>query len=183
MQCSSHLSLSQRASRVQGSRAARPFGVHQQQQRSTQRLAFSGARSSSSRSAFAPAAGVLSRRAAGMNMVALAAAAGGAADAAASHDLLIVGPGVLGSYLGKLWKDAYPGARVVGLTNTTNSHDRCVWCMGLPGGRINAHAHCMACMQVLLQTATVDDMAQPACMGAAAHYMTIIVSLLFCYHA
>lgn len=160
MQCSSHLSLSQRASRVQGSRAARPFGVHQQQQRSTQRLAFSGARSSSSRSTFAPAAGVLSRRAAGMSMVALAAAAGGAADAAASHDLLIVGPGVLGSYLGKLWKDAYPGARVVGLTNTTNSHDRCVWCMGLPACfSLSAHAHCMgmrwaatmACMQVLMQ--------------------------------
>lgn len=158
MQCSSHLSLSQRASRVQCSRAARPFGVHQQQ-RSTQRPAFSGARSSSS-STFVPAAGVLSRRAVGMSMVALAAAAGGAADAAASHDLLIVGPGVLGSYLGKLWKDAYPGARVVGLTNTTNSHDRYVWCMGLPACfSLNARAHCMgmrwaatmACMQVLLQ--------------------------------
>ena len=41
------------------------------------------------------------------------------------RDLLIVGPGVLGGYLGKLWKDQYPDARVVGQSNTTNSHARC----------------------------------------------------------
>lgn len=41
-----------------------------------------------------------------------------------SHDLLIVGPGVLGSYLGKLWLDEHPGATVVGQTNSTTSHDR-----------------------------------------------------------
>jgi len=37
---------------------------------------------------------------------------------------LIVGPGVLGSYLGKLWLDEHPGATVVGQTNSTTSHDR-----------------------------------------------------------
>lgn len=41
-----------------------------------------------------------------------------------SHDLLVVGPGVLGSYLGKLWLDEHPGATVVGQTNSTTSHDR-----------------------------------------------------------
>ena len=40
------------------------------------------------------------------------------------HDLLVVGPGVLGGYLGKLWKDAHPDSSVVGLTNTANNHDR-----------------------------------------------------------
>ena len=50
-----------------------------------------------------------------------------------SHDLLVVGPGVLGGYLGKLWKDTNAGSSVVGLTNTTNSHDRQAWVrMGLP---------------------------------------------------
>ncbi|KAK9814534.1 hypothetical protein WJX72_007487 [[Myrmecia] bisecta] len=43
---------------------------------------------------------------------------------ASSHDLLIVGPGVLGSYLGKLWLDKHPGATVVGQTNTDSSHER-----------------------------------------------------------
>lgn len=46
------------------------------------------------------------------------------AAAASSQDLLIVGPGVLGSYLGVLWKEAFPGATVTAQTNTTNSHDR-----------------------------------------------------------
>lgn len=51
-----------------------------------------------------------------------------AAGAGASHpkDLLIVGPGVLGGYAGKLWKDANPGASVFGQTNTTNNHERWV---------------------------------------------------------
>eukprot|EP00892_Ulva_mutabilis_P009982 jgi/Ulvmu1/7356/UM036_0016.1 len=40
------------------------------------------------------------------------------------RDLLVVGPGVLGSLAGKLWKDNYPDAAVVGQTNTTCSHDR-----------------------------------------------------------
>lgn len=39
-------------------------------------------------------------------------------------DLLIVGPGVLGSYLGLLWKTRHPRANVVGQTNTTTSHDK-----------------------------------------------------------
>ena len=42
-----------------------------------------------------------------------------------SMDLLIVGPGVLGSYLGKLWKDKNPAATVTGQTNTTNNHEMC----------------------------------------------------------
>lgn len=49
-----------------------------------------------------------------------------AAAGASSHDLLIVGPGVLGSYAGKLWKESFPDATVVAQTNTTGSHDRCV---------------------------------------------------------
>lgn len=60
-------------------------------------------------------------------MAAAASSSGGGAD-----DLLVVGPGVLGSYAGKLWKDAHPGAVVVGLTNTASNHDRsgmqqCMW--------------------------------------------------------
>ncbi|KAF5840565.1 hypothetical protein DUNSADRAFT_16228 [Dunaliella salina] len=39
-------------------------------------------------------------------------------------DLLVYGPGVLGSYAGYLWKEKVPGARVLGLTNTSNNHDR-----------------------------------------------------------
>lgn len=41
-----------------------------------------------------------------------------------THDLLIVGPGVLGSYLGAQWKGAHAGATVVAQTNTTNNHPR-----------------------------------------------------------
>lgn len=35
------------------------------------------------------------------------------------------GPGVLGSYLGKLWLDEFPSSRVVGQTNSETNHDRC----------------------------------------------------------
>ena len=48
-----------------------------------------------------------------------------ALEAPTSMDLLIVGPGVLGSYLGKLWKDKNPAATVTGQTNTTNNHEMC----------------------------------------------------------
>lgn len=41
------------------------------------------------------------------------------------HDLLIVGPGVLGSYAGVLWREAFPGATVTAQTNTEAAHDRC----------------------------------------------------------
>ena len=34
------------------------------------------------------------------------------------------GPGVLGSYLGKVWLEQHPGARVVGQTNTDTTHER-----------------------------------------------------------
>jgi hypothetical protein len=37
-------------------------------------------------------------------------------------DLLIIGPGVLGAYLGVLWKAARPGAAVVAQTNTAARH-------------------------------------------------------------
>jgi hypothetical protein len=47
-----------------------------------------------------------------------------AAAGASSSDLLIVGPGVLGSYAGKLWRESFPGVTVVAQTNTTASHDR-----------------------------------------------------------
>ena len=35
------------------------------------------------------------------------------------------GPGVLGSYVGKLWREQHPSAAVVGQTNTPNNHARC----------------------------------------------------------
>lgn len=41
---------------------------------------------------------------------------------AEAGELLIVGPGVLGSYLAKLWIDH--GGKVTGRTNTTSHHDR-----------------------------------------------------------
>ncbi len=65
-----------------------------------------------------------------MAAAATVAAAGGAGNGAgsgkqpSSHDLLIVGPGVLGSYLGKLWLDEHPGATVTGQTNTMASHNK-----------------------------------------------------------
>ena len=62
---------------------------------------------------------LVSRRTA--NLAALSMAA---LPAHSPQDLLVVGPGVLGGYLGKLWKDAHPGSSVVGLTNTANNHDR-----------------------------------------------------------
>lgn len=40
------------------------------------------------------------------------------------QDLLIVGPGVLGSYVGMLWQQQYSSANVVGQTNSTTNHDR-----------------------------------------------------------
>lgn len=52
------------------------------------------------------------------------ASGSGAAKAPSSNDLLIVGPGVLGSYLGKLWLEQYPDATVVGQTNSDANHDR-----------------------------------------------------------
>ena len=54
------------------------------------------------------------------------AAGAGAAKAPSSNDLLVVGPGVLGSYLGKLWLEQYPDATVVGQTNSDANHDRCL---------------------------------------------------------
>lgn len=42
-----------------------------------------------------------------------------------SHkDLLVVGPGVLGSYVGILWQQQHPSATVVGQTNSTANHAR-----------------------------------------------------------
>lgn len=42
-----------------------------------------------------------------------------------THDLLVVGPGVLGSYLASQWLNQHPGASAVAQTNTTNNHARC----------------------------------------------------------
>lgn len=39
-------------------------------------------------------------------------------------DLLIVGPGVLGSLIGKLWQEQHVDAEVVGQTNTETNHER-----------------------------------------------------------
>ena len=40
------------------------------------------------------------------------------------QDLLVVGPGVLGSYVGIIWQHTHPGATVTGQTNSTTNHDR-----------------------------------------------------------
>lgn len=38
--------------------------------------------------------------------------------------LLVVGPGVLGAYAGRLWREAFPGAEVVAQTNSPERHAR-----------------------------------------------------------
>lgn len=62
-----------------------------------------------------------------------------------SHDLLVVGPGVLGSLAGKLWLESFPDATVVGQTNTTASHDRCALraCADCEGLGRTTHALCV----------------------------------------
>ncbi len=45
-------------------------------------------------------------------------------DHANSDDLLVVGPGVLGSYVGMLWQQQHSTATVTGQTNSTTNHDR-----------------------------------------------------------
>mmetsp|Transcript_36403 Transcript_36403/g.102832 ORF Transcript_36403/g.102832 Transcript_36403/m.102832 type:complete len:364 (-) Transcript_36403:68-1159(-) len=40
----------------------------------------------------------------------------------AADDLLVIGPGVLGSYAGKLWLESHPGCKVAGQTNTETNH-------------------------------------------------------------
>ncbi|GLC39271.1 hypothetical protein PLESTB_001649100 [Pleodorina starrii] len=42
----------------------------------------------------------------------------------ANLDLLVVGPGVLGSVLAKDWLESVPGSTATGLTNSDKSHDR-----------------------------------------------------------
>ncbi|EFN59122.1 hypothetical protein CHLNCDRAFT_18825 [Chlorella variabilis] len=54
--------------------------------------------------------------------MAAAAGNGGSVGTASSNRLLIVGPGVLGSYLGKLWLDENGAGTVVGQTNSTTNH-------------------------------------------------------------
>lgn len=41
-----------------------------------------------------------------------------------THDLLVVGPGVLGSYLAAQWLAQHPNATAVAQTNTTSNHAR-----------------------------------------------------------
>ena len=57
------------------------------------------------------------------HMTCQAQAADTLADASSSN-LLIVGPGVLGSYVGILWQQQQPSAVVVGQTNSSTNHDR-----------------------------------------------------------
>jgi hypothetical protein len=45
---------------------------------------------------------------------------GGQTDAS----LLVVGPGVLGGLIGKLWREEHYNSRVVGQTNTDTNHTR-----------------------------------------------------------
>lgn len=46
------------------------------------------------------------------------------AGAHSSHNLLVVGPGVLGSYLSKLWLDEFGAGTVTGQTNTSSNHGK-----------------------------------------------------------
>jgi hypothetical protein len=83
----------------------------------------------------------------------MAAQAGGSSG---QHDLLIVGPGVLGSHLGVLWREAFPGATVTAQTNSDNNHAKyeewkglvavtaapCTWwqtCITTPTNRSTPH--------------------------------------------
>ncbi|PNH00210.1 hypothetical protein TSOC_013981 [Tetrabaena socialis] len=50
-------------------------------------------------------------------------------------DLLVVGPGVLGSVLAKDWLSSVPGSSATGLTNTERSHERVGVAAGAAGGR------------------------------------------------
>ena len=42
-----------------------------------------------------------------------------------SEVCLLAGPGVLGSYVGKVWREQHASAAVVGQTNTPDNHARC----------------------------------------------------------
>ncbi|CAM8929907.1 unnamed protein product [Rhodiola kirilowii] len=42
------------------------------------------------------------------------------------HDLLIVGPGVLGRLVAQKWREEYPDSQILGQTVTTNHHDELV---------------------------------------------------------
>lgn len=44
------------------------------------------------------------------------------------YALLVIGPGVLGAYLGKLWGEEHTGALVTGHTNTAANHHRFAVC-------------------------------------------------------
>lgn len=42
------------------------------------------------------------------------------------HDMLIVGPGVLGRLVAQKWREEYPGCKIFGQTLTTNHHDELI---------------------------------------------------------
>ena len=74
------------------------------------------------------------------------------------HDLLVVGPGVLGSYVGILWQQQHPSATVVGQTNSTANHDR--YCRMKTASSTNIIAHnLIACrlQQMHIQSRTKDS--------------------------
>ena len=97
-------------------RVARPFAPHTAPKQSHPR-------NQGSRRALTP-------RSTGQERLLVAALSGMAAanggTAASSNRLLIVGPGVLGSYLGKLWIDDHGADTAVGQTNTTTNHAKWV---------------------------------------------------------
>ncbi|KAM0948586.1 putative NAD(P)-binding domain superfamily [Dioscorea sansibarensis] len=47
-------------------------------------------------------------------------------DVVGEHDLLIVGPGVLGRIVAEKWQQEYPGSQIYGQTMTTNHHDELI---------------------------------------------------------
>ncbi|KAH7678818.1 NAD(P)-binding domain-containing protein [Dioscorea alata] len=48
------------------------------------------------------------------------------ADVVGEHDLLIVGPGVLGRIVAEKWQQEYPNSQIYGQTMTTNHHDELI---------------------------------------------------------
>ncbi len=74
---------------------------------------------------------------------------GSAAGGASGQDLLVVGPGVLGSYVGRLWLEAFPGSTVTGQTNTTSSHER--WVRRGAGSSCKRRVQSCSCRQDALR--------------------------------
>ncbi len=77
-----------------------------------------------------------------------------------SQDLLIVGPGVLGGYAGKLWRESFPSSRVVAQTNTDGSHER--------------HVADLRCRLAALLKAAAAICGSGACLGVTQRHLNAL---------